>query len=163
MDRLLRAPFVQASGERLRVRRHCLARVLDWLDRQPGQTWQERWLASGAEDLGRDWVLLPMEHYVGRGWSDHRGRLLSGMLLVLCGQVIRPTYRFLLLQNFTQVLGQARRTLDPDGFAALEAHSLATGRSDRDTAAALNRLAWILLYKGGAVRDITVGDCGATG
>jgi integrase len=161
VDRLLQAPFVQAN-QRVGFRRSCLARLLDWLERQPGKTWQERWLASGAEDLGRDWVRLPMEHLRhvrGSQSNDDRGYLLTGMLLVLCGQVVRPTYRFLLLQNHNYVLGQARRTLDPDGFAPLEAHSLATGRSARDTTAALNRLAWILLHKGGTVQDITVGDC----
>jgi integrase len=135
--------------------------LLDWLEQQPGDTWQERWLASGAEDLGRGWVRLPMEQlrHARGSPSPDRGRLLGGMALMLCGQVIRPTYRFLLLQNYSQVLPKARRTLDPDGFGALEAHSLATGRSARDTKAALNRLAWILLHKGGTVQDITVGDC----
>jgi integrase len=161
MDRLLRAPFVPANAVRVQRRRHYLTMLLDWLEQQPGDTWQERWLASGAEDLGRGWVRLPMEQlrHARGSPSPDRGRLLGGMALMLCGQVIRPTYRFLLLQNYSQVLPKARRTLDPDGFGALEAHSLATGRSARDTKAALNRLAWILLHKGGTVQDITVGDC----
>ena len=29
-----------------------LAKLLDWLQRQPGDTWQERWLASGADGAG---------------------------------------------------------------------------------------------------------------
>jgi hypothetical protein len=157
VDRLLQAPFTRAN-QRTRFRRNCLDRLLDWLERQPGQTWQERWLASGAEDLGRDWVRLPMDVRGSRSNFD-RNHVLSGMLLMLCGQVLRPTYRFLLLQNYVQVLPQARRTLDPDGLALLEAHSLATGRSAHDTTAALNRVAWILLHKGGTVQDITVGDC----
>jgi len=92
-----------------------------------------------------------LRHVRGSRSNNDRAHLLTGMLLVLCGQVVRPTYRFLLLQNYIYVLRQARRTLDPDGFAPLEAHSLATGRSARDTTAALNRLAWILLHKGGTV------------
>lgn len=165
LDRLLRPPFLEASvrpaTEAFGGRRRGLVWLLDWLEQQPGATWQERWLASGAEDLGRDWTRLPLGYLArvrGRR-SEDRSPLLTGLLLVVCGQVIRPTYRFLLLQNFTQVMSQARRVLDPEGFARLEAHSLASGRSARDTIAALNRLAWILLHKGGTVADITVGDC----
>jgi integrase len=163
MDRLLQAPILEASvlasANAVRRRRLSLRQLLDWLEQQPGETWQQRWLASGAEDLGRDWVRLPLEYLHGTPLDDGHRRPLSGLLLVLCGQVIRPTYRFLLFQNFTQVMAHARRILDPNGFARLEAHSLATGRSVYDTTAALNRLAWILLRKGGTVEDVTVGDC----
>ena len=35
--------------------RRGMTKLLDWLERQPGDTWQERWLASGAEAPAR-WV-----------------------------------------------------------------------------------------------------------
>jgi integrase len=165
IDRLLQPPLLGSSArpgtQAYRRRRLGLVWLLDWLEQQPGVTWQERWLASGAEEVGRGWARLPLE-YVARvrghqGWD--RPRLQTGLLLVLGGQVIRPTYRFLLQQHFTRVMSHARRVLDPEGFANLEAHSLASGRSAYDTTAALNRLAWIVLHKGGTVADITVGDC----
>jgi integrase len=58
------------------------------------------------------------------------------------------------------LLEEARQLLDPAGFARLRAHCQSTGRSNPvDYKSALNRIAWILLNKGGQIRDITVGDC----
>jgi hypothetical protein len=38
-----------------------MAIVLGWLEDQPGGTWQDRWLAAGAEDdPAGDWRLLPL-------------------------------------------------------------------------------------------------------
>jgi len=33
--------------------------ALAWLGEQPGVTWQQRWLASGAEAAGSTWKALP--------------------------------------------------------------------------------------------------------
>ena len=54
---LTRPPFVlqAASSQGTRVRG--LARLLDWLEDQPGETWQGRWLASGAEERDRKSVV----------------------------------------------------------------------------------------------------------
>ena len=41
-----------ADLTRDKTRRRGLAKLLDWLQRQPGDTWQERWLASGADAAG---------------------------------------------------------------------------------------------------------------
>jgi hypothetical protein len=35
-----------------------LTKLQDWLQRQPGDTWQDRWLASGANTAGFDWADL---------------------------------------------------------------------------------------------------------
>ena len=34
--------------------------MLDWLLDQPGDTWQDRWLASGADADGRRWRHIPV-------------------------------------------------------------------------------------------------------
>ena len=41
-----------AGLARDKTRRRGLTKLLDWLQLQPGGTWQERWLASGADDAG---------------------------------------------------------------------------------------------------------------
>src|SRR5258706_2585296 len=53
---LLAPPFtVDDHGPRDRRRRGLIG-VLSWLSDQPGDTWQQRWLASGADALGNaDW------------------------------------------------------------------------------------------------------------
>ena len=51
------------------------------------------------------------------------------------------------------------RVRDPDGFAALNAAGQAAVVGDVTVRGALTRIAFIMAAKGGAVRDITVGDC----
>jgi len=61
LQRLGTAPFVvdTPAGEDNRSRGVRI--VVDWLQTQPGDTWQQRWLASGAEDNGRvDWRGFPV-------------------------------------------------------------------------------------------------------
>ena len=41
--------------------------LLDWLGEQPGRTWQQRWLASGAEEAGAGWWQLPARRAGTRG------------------------------------------------------------------------------------------------
>ena len=36
--------------------RRGLPLLLDWLEGQPGRTWQQRWLASGADAAGERWA-----------------------------------------------------------------------------------------------------------
>jgi hypothetical protein len=55
------------------------------------------------------------------------------------------------------MLAEARAAIDPDGFQNLDPHAQhAAGWARSD---ALNKLTWIVIRKGGLVRDITVGDC----
>jgi hypothetical protein len=67
LARLLAPPFtVDGNGPRDR-RRRGLVGVLGWLNDQPGDTWQQRWLASGADGFGNaDW------------WRPAMSRLQSG-------------------------------------------------------------------------------------
>jgi len=145
-----------AGRTRDKTRRRGLVKLLDWLQRQPGDTWQDRWLASGADSAGFDWADLPLRGRVPAR-RHHRDELCCGLALLVAGQVIRPGYRWLLRQHQALMLAEARAAIDPDGFQRLEphaAHAAGWARSD-----ALNKLTWIVIRKGGLVRDITVGDC----
>lgn len=52
---LSRPPFtLENAGSELHHKRG-IVMVLDWLEDQPGQTWQERWVASGIERAGSAW------------------------------------------------------------------------------------------------------------
>ena len=68
VERLL-GLFTDPSAGRTRdkTRRRGLTKLLDWLQRQPGDTWQDRWLASGADSAGFDWADLPLR---GRSRRD---------------------------------------------------------------------------------------------
>lgn len=136
------------------TRRRGLIKLLDCLEQQPGDTWQDRWLASGADAAGQDWT-DPILGSDARRFR--RDELIGGLTLLIVGQVIRPTYRWLLRQRLALMLAEARQALDSEGFARLEQHAqgaIGWARSD-----AMNNLTWIVIHKGGAVADITVGDC----
>jgi integrase len=162
LERTLALPFTANSDANVRTRERGLVKLLDWLEDQPGGTWQQRWLASGAEDAGRAWARIPVQ------WLDAQGRarkydsvdLSCGMIPLLAGQVVRPAYPWLLRQQPAQLLGHIRRTLDPVGFATLETHCESSGRTGvLDRRNAMNRITWILTRKGGLIQDITIGDC----
>ena len=52
LDQLTSGPFVLAHRRQPERRMRGLTWLLDWLEDQPGETWQERWLASGADAAG---------------------------------------------------------------------------------------------------------------
>src|SRR5260370_33920041 len=68
MERTLALPFSGDSRANLKTRERGLVKLLNWLEDQPGGTWQERWLAGGAEEAGRAWVQVPL------GWPAAPGR-----------------------------------------------------------------------------------------
>ena len=156
-ERLLRT-FTDPSAGRTRdkTRRRGMGKLLDWLERQPGDTWQDRWLASGADTAGFDWADLPLQGCVPAR-RHHRDELSCGLALLVAGQVIRPGYPWLLRQRHALILAETRAGTDPEGFRNLDLHTQqAAGWARSD---ALNKLTWIVIHKGGLVGDITVGDC----
>jgi integrase len=157
VERLL-GLFTEPGVGRVRdkTRRRGLSKLLDWLERQPGNTWQDRWLASGADAAGFDWTDLPLRERVPAR-AHHREELCTGLVLLVAGQVIRPGYRWLLRQRQSVLLAETRAAVDPEGFAGLEVlavPAIGWARSD-----AINKITWMVIRKGGRVGDITVGDC----
>ena len=54
-----------------------LEALLDWLEAQEGGSWQQRWLASGADAAGAGWLRLPGQwlsqpRRAGEGWCPGR-------------------------------------------------------------------------------------------
>jgi hypothetical protein len=161
---MLQAPFFRLQspgGQRQRAR--CLGLVLDWLEVQPGPTWQDRWTASGAEEAG-GWRDLAI------GWLTPAGRFLpsdrqsrglgSGLLLLICGDLIRPDPGWLLASSGLQLLtGEMARTRDPEAFAALRQACESGQVSPLTRDLSLRRIAAIMAAKGGLLSDITAGDC----
>jgi len=93
LERLLAPPFAHGYPGSQKVRQRDLVRTLDWLETQPGGTWQDRWIASGAED--GDWRVI-----AGK-WARLTGRMSAGAsaryerqnvagLVLVSGDVIRP-------------------------------------------------------------------------
>ena len=153
-------PGVQATRA---GRRRGTAKLLRWLSSFPGDTWQQRWEASGSEDHpGSSWASLPLGWLRGNGLaaSYDENDLSSGLLMLICGDVIRP--------RMTWMVTRAHRHLAPvmaeDTRPCRVRPAARTGGSGPDSALkdarlADTRIATILACKGGVISDIAVGDC----
>ncbi len=168
LDRLLAPPFPLPAPSGQRQRRRGLTRILDWLESQPGQTWQDRWAASGADTggpAGQDWrtglvswLKATGEIAAGNMWAHKT--LGGGLLPLVCGDVIRPGIKWLLTTTCPQnIAAEMARVRDPDGFAALRTAGQSAVVGEVTARGALSRIAFILAAKGGTVAGITVGDC----
>jgi len=167
LQRLLAPPFAAASPS---YQPHCragLVRVLDWLESFPGQSWQERWTASGADAAGNTaWreLCCPPGPAAGRGGRPQQEyeRLSAGRGItpLICGDVIRPSLSWLTAPHTPKKLAaQMARARDAAGFAALRSLCAAGQAGVTTESTALSRIAVIMAAKGGLVSDITVGDC----
>ena len=163
VDRLVAATAGTVTSARVRDnRRWGLPFLLDWLEDQPGDTWQDRWLASGADTAGEDWAQLPEQwlHRHGKH-SAHRLELMTSSLLITVGaDVLRPSPSWLLTGGKKRKL--VRNMVcgrDREGFERLrrlcEQDEAITRESARDV---LFRSAVIVAAKGGLLGDVIVGD-----
>ena len=154
------SPLLDGLDERTRLGRLSgLGAVLDWLETMPGDTWQQRWLASGAEDPALlDW------RRIDAGDADAPGKredyLGAGLALLISSDVLRPSVGFLLTSSTPRRLAASlAATRDVAGFAKLGAALEKTAVSIGTSGPAMKRIAAIVVAKGGGVKDITVGDC----
>lgn len=160
LKRLGQEPLRVEAHSTQDARRRGASKLLRWLQEFPGESWQERWLASGAHGLGAEWMQLP------RGWLSSHGRsprtqdLHSGLIMLYCADVIRPDLGWLMIQrrshNWRKAIVAHR---DPMGFARLHEHVNPVSWSSRNGDWTRTQIATLLVAKGGLVADITVGDC----
>ena len=153
-DRLTRAPFVVDNAHTQKIRLRGLTFLLDWLEDQPGRTWQERWLASGADAAGAGWRTSPARWLQQHGLvADWRlDALASALLVAISADLVRPALGWLVAKatgpgSLVRHLAHAR---DPDGFARLKALCDADPHvSSVANSHTLHRAAEILATKGG--------------
>jgi hypothetical protein len=155
-------PFRPANGSR--YRRQGTARMLEWLAAFPGGSWQQRWQATGAEDLPKEqWLQLPMQ------WRESTGRSLApanrdcyqaGLLMLVCADVIRPALPWMVRRASNWIVTAMAACRDPGGFAAVQALIDADpgGITPGQARLALARITMILACKARLISDITVGD-----
>ncbi len=140
-------------------KRRQLTVVLDWLQAHDGVTWQQRWLASGAETDPRGWARAAARQ-AGRASQRAGDGPGAGLGMLICADVIRPGISWLLASpGLRGLAGQMGRIRDRDGMAALTAmcDRLKVGLNARRIA--LRRIAVVMAAKGGAAAEITAGDC----
>ncbi|MEV8535830.1 site-specific integrase [Streptomyces sp. NPDC051211] len=113
-------------------------------------------------DPGADWTDLPLRflRQSGPSPSYERVDLTSGLLILVCGDVIRPELAWMLTRTHKHLAPVMAAVRDPEGFtrlAQLAESGPASARGEATIAA--TRIAMLLACKGGAIADITVGDC----
>jgi hypothetical protein len=165
LAKVLAAPFTLDNPASQQTRRLGVLAVLSWLQTHPGDSWQQRWQAGGAEERA-DWRDLITAAAAGRSRAGTAGgmqlpHLSPGLLVLICAEVIRPGLDWLL--RFAPVRRglaiEMARTRDTTAFAAL-AGLCTQGRVGLQTGQqALTRVAVILAAKGGPVAAVQVGDC----
>ena len=163
LQRLTSPPFLPEMKSTQAGRRRGTAKMLRWLSSFPGDTWQQRWEASQAEDHpGSSWVQLPLRWLQDNGMraSSDDNDLSSGLLMLICGDAIRPGLAWMLTRTHRYLAIVMAETRDPAGFARLRELAEAGPASSLDDARyAATRVATLMACKGGLVSDITVGDC----
>ncbi len=166
LARLLAPPFTASGDAQQSSRRIGLTKLVHWLEEQPGRTWQQRWMASGADAAGNlGWRELAGTWLRDTGWATANPRtdfisLGRGVLPLICGDVIRPSLSWLLTPETPKNLAaEMARSRDPGGFAALAALARTDPASASTKDLAARRIAAILAAKGGTIAGITVGDC----
>ena len=162
-ERLTSGMFVldNANSQHRRIRG--LAWLLDWLTDQPGETWQQRWMASGADAAGGAWRNLPIAWQQAHGRESRwlRAELSGALVVAICGDLVRPSLSCLVAgaAGKGSLTRNLARTRDPHGFARLRALCDADPQVSGFAAAlTLRRSAEILAAKGGTLADVTVGD-----
>jgi hypothetical protein len=166
LAQLFAPPFTAGRDGLQSSRRIGLTKLVHWLEEQPGRTWQDRWMASGADAAGNlAWRDLAASWLRDTGWATANPRtdfiaLGRGMLPLICGDVIRPSLAWLLTPEMPKNLAaEMARSRDPGGFTALAALSRTDPGSASTKDLAARRIAAILAAKGGTITGITVGDC----
>jgi len=136
--------------------------LLDWLQEQPGQTWQQRWLASGADAAGEAWAQGPARWLEGNDrYSQYRLELMTSSLMVAVGaDIVRPSLSWLLTGGRKRKLARNMiRSRDREGFDRLGLLCRAEpGITPQAAGAVLFRTAVIIAAKGGTISDIVIGD-----
>jgi site-specific recombinase XerD len=132
--------------------------ILEWLHTFPGDGWQRRWVAAGADD-DTEWItgLVAVD---GSDLSDarKRERLLRGVAGLLQCRIVLPGYRFLYSYKANALFEQCRQAFRPDLFAKIDAaaESLAIPRKQR--AEAVKTITKMVVHTGRDVDELTADD-----
>lgn len=161
---LTSAPFVLEKANSQQIRRNGVSLLLDWLEDQPGRTWQERWQASEAEAAGVAWRDVPAKWLHDRGHHAgwRQGALTGAVVVAICANVVRPSLAWLVAGAVGKngaLVRHLARSRDPEGFTRLRA---LCHRDPAVSAAAgsltLYRSALLVAAKGGTLTEISIGD-----
>ncbi|MFD0008257.1 hypothetical protein ACFVJ4_38555 [Streptomyces sp. NPDC127178] len=158
LHRLEQPPFKNGKDSTHSMRMVGARLLLRWLETFEGETWQQRWNASPGSVTSVGWTEAPLAWGIGHGRKPQKAGFGSGLLALICADVIRPSMAWLassLSPHLREAIEAAR---DPGGFAELRSARMPGQPDPRRTSKALKAVARILAAKGGGIDDIVVGD-----
>jgi site-specific recombinase XerD len=158
LDMLSSLPIWSVGGKDLQRRRWRGAQeILELLTRCPGEGWQDRWLASGA-DQGTDWIAALVAD-TSATENNKRLRLTSGMCCLLLCRTVLPSYQFLNSYQAQNLFIYTQQVLRPDLFTRMAQHATTTlGVGKRRLSEALATISKIVLHTGRDVDQLTADD-----
>lgn len=133
--------------------------LLGWLAGFAGDSWQQRWQASGADTAGRGWSALVQPCRVR---ADYRAtQMTHAVAQLILLDAIRPSYRWLFKAFAGTLYERFREIRDPAGFAALDLVCAQTTPrfTPTDRRNAYVQLSRMLIHTGGRLADLTLPDC----
>lgn len=140
----------ETSPARISRARRAVREITMWLAGFGGQSWQQRWVASGADRGGRAWHDEPS--------PGRRADLIRGAQALICVGVIHPGYPWLLGTGFNSLFATYQRACDPEGFARVRQLLAEQGADPRTTHNALHHLARIRISAAKPLTEITGDD-----
>ena len=125
--------------------------ILDWLLTHPGAGWQERWLASGADD-GTGWI-----SQIAAPRSTGRSEVCMGVNALLLCRVVLPGYRFIAAYHPTRPKDICRLWC-PEVFARLPDAATAHGMDRAQQANGIHVITKVVLHTGKDIGQLTADD-----
>jgi len=130
--------------------------VLAWLQEQPGDGWQQCWLAAGA-DQGTRWL----DHIASRDqqWTRaKRGYLTYAVSLLMVARVVLRGYGYFSHFRSKELFTWFRRQHQPEVFAWLEQAAAELGMQPQTSREALDAITRVVLHTGRGADQVTAED-----
>ncbi len=138
------------------ARLHGARRVLEWLGSMPGEGWQDRWLASDADE-GLGWV---DQLTVGDPRSERfkRNEVMRGLAALLICRLVQPSYAFLFDYKAATLFTAVQANVRAEVFAQLRAAASQRAMTGDQTRMSLTTLAKMVLHTGKDVDRLAAED-----
>jgi hypothetical protein len=160
-DLAFELPTGAQDADKRAGRRYSTNLFLQWLETWPGDTWQQRWEASGVETHGRRWREAPTAFVFKQIEASEfvaRRHVVAGTGCLLCLRVLRPGYDWMVTSHFSDTYRSIRALVDPAFFDEVIERSQHAGHRERVRVDALNHLTRVIMHTGLAPRDLAPGD-----
>lgn len=120
--------------------------ILTWLLAFPGQGWQQRWQAAGA-DADTRWIdAVPFDQ--SRSAAERRCAITGGVNGLLLCRVVLPSYQFLAAFRPLRLYENVRQVFQPELFARMQQTAAAAGMRPRDLAGGLAVISKMVQHTG---------------